>query len=718
MKFPISIFIVLLFLNVNSQTRSEVQYGFQNTKLSDDERIADLTQRLSIEEKCAFLLNDFEGVEHLGIPSYNWWNEALHGVARAGRATVFPQAIGMAATFDDTLIKEVADIISDEARAKYVDAQKKNNRDRYVGLTFWTPNVNIFRDPRWGRGQETFGEDPLLTSRMGAAFVRGLQGNHPDYLKTSACAKHYVVHSGPEPMRHYFDAKSSEFDLRNTYLPAFKSLVEAGVSGVMCAYNRTNGEPCCGSDYLLNDILTEEFGFDGYIVSDCNAIRDFWRDHKVVSDEKEAAALALTSGVNVNCGQTYNFLMDAYNAKLINEDDIDAALYGTLKILFRLGFFDPMETFYYNRISSDIVNSENHVDKSLEVAQKSLVLLKNEGVLPLKRDKLKNIYVTGPNAASMDVLWANYNGFSENFVTLLEGVMNEANPGTIVNYNEGCGIVNDTIFRRTFYASQAEVVIAGLGLNSLLEGEAGDAYLSEFGGDRKEVKLPENQIKYVKRLRQISKGKIVAVIMGGSAISLTDIEPYVDAIIYAWYPGEQGGAAIADVLFGNYNPSGRLPVTIYKSLNDLPVFTDYSMKNRTYRYFTGKPEYAFGFGLSFSDFKYSDLNFDKSEYCSGNDTISLSFTLSNISDVDGEEVIQIYFSFNGGEEFPIKQLVDFKREYLRRNESKIVNVEIPVSRFEFYLPRKKRYEVSEGEYQIMIGGSSDSLILSKTIEIQ
>lgn len=701
----------------NAQVVNKKIYDFQDPKVTLNNRIEDLTNRLTIEEKCSFLLNDFKGIERLDIPSYNWWNEALHGVARAGRATVFPQAIGMAATFDDTLIKEVADIISDEARAKYVDAKKKNNRDRYVGLTFWTPNVNIFRDPRWGRGQETFGEDPLLTSRMGAAFVRGLQGNHPDYLKTSACAKHYVVHSGPEPMRHYFDAKTNKFDLRNTYLPAFKSLVEAGVSGVMCAYNRTNGEPCCGSDYLLSDILTEEFGFDGYIVSDCNAIRDFWRDHKVVADEKEAAALALTSGVNVNCGQTYKFLMDAFNAKLINEDDIDAALYGTLKILFRLGFFDPQESFYYNRISSDIVASKKHGEKSLEVAQKSLVLLKNEGVLPLNRGKLKNIYITGPNAASMDVLWANYNGFSGNFVTLLEGVMNEANPGTIVNYNEGCGIVNDTTFRRTFYASQAEVVIAGLGLNSLLEGEAGDAYLSEFGGDRKEIKLPENQIKYVKRLRQISKGKIVAVIMGGSAISLTDIEPYVDAIIYAWYPGEQGGTAIADVLFGNYNPSGRLPVTIYKSVNDLPDFTDYSMKNRTYRYFTGEPEYAFGFGLSFSDFEYSDLNFDKSEYCSDNDTISLSFTLSNISEVDGEEVIQIYFSFNGGEEFPIKQLVDFKREYLRSNESKIVNVEIPVSRFEFYLPLKKRYLVSSGEYQIMIGGSSNSLMLSKTIKI-
>ncbi len=726
MKILKIVFVLLLILSIchiihaqnNIERLNETQFPFNNTELSMDERISDLVKRLSVEEKCAFLLYDFKGIENLNIPAYNWWNEALHGVARAGKATVFPQAIGLAATFNDDLIEEVATVISDEARAKYVAAIRKNSRQRYTGLTFWSPNINIFRDPRWGRGQETYGEDPYLTAKMGVAFVKGLQGDHPEYLKTSACAKHFVVHSGPESLRHEFDAITSEFDLRNTYLPAFKSLAEAGVSSVMCAYNRTNGEPCCGSEFLLLDMLRDEFKFDGYIVSDCGAIRDIWMHHKVAEDAKAAAAIALKSGVDVNCGRTYDHLMEAYNAGLISEEIIDISLKKNLKILFRLGWFDPQESFIYNQVDPSIVASEAHTEIARKAARESIVMLKNDNVLPLDKysENLKRIFVTGPNASGMKALWGNYNGYSGNFVTLLEGIVGAVDAGTIVEYEKGCELVNDFNFRGTYFANSADITIAALGYDLTLEGEEGAAYLSEHGGDRIDLKLPENQIELVKDLRKRTKGKLIAVIMAGSAISLSDIEPFADAIIYAWYPGEQGGNAIADVIFGDYNPTGRLPVTIYHSVNDLPAYEDYSIKGKTYRYFKGEAAYPFGYGLSYSKFVYERIQLNKKKFTSINDTLTVTLELENKGLYDGNEIVQIYARLEGSDErFPEKSLVFFKSIPVAAGNKITVNCSIPMSDFKYYLPELKKYVVPKGKWRIMVGSSSDNIHLYENI---
>ncbi|MFO7575211.1 MAG: glycoside hydrolase family 3 C-terminal domain-containing protein [Bacteroidales bacterium] len=709
------VFPLILCLAACSGPQQVYEYPFRNPNLQVDERVADLISRLTLEEKASLMLYNAAPVERLGIPAYNWWNEALHGVARAGRATVFPQAIGMAAAFDEEMVLRVATAISDEGRAKYNEAVRGGNRGQYLGLTYWTPNINIFRDPRWGRGQETWGEDPFLTGRMGLAFVKGLQGDDPRYLKTAAAAKHFAVHSGPEATRHEFNAVASDYDLYNTYLPAFKTLVDGGVAGVMCAYNRLDGEACCASPALLTDILRNRWGFKGYIVTDCWALQDMITHHKMVSSAAEAAAMAVKNSVNINCGVVYRRIPEAFVNGLITEAELDTALAGGLKILFRLGWFDEEDTTPWKNLGDKDVATDAAKALARETAAKSMVLLKNNGVLPLKKD-IRNIYVTGPNAAAMEPLWSNYHGLSGELVTLLEGITAKVSPHTIVNYNQGCGIIGDTIFRGTWLIDDSEVVVAVMGLNSLIEGEAGDAWMSDYGGDRKDIGLPANQVKYIKRLAESGK-PVVVVVMAGSAVSLREIEPFADAILYAWYPGEQGGNAVADVLFADVNPAGRLPVTIYKSAADLPPFDDYSMSGRTYRYFDGEPEYHFGYGLSYTSFEYSGLK--TREYETGSSgTIHLEVTVKNSGPADGDEVVQIYYRHqNPPESKALKSLIAFRRVFIPAGSSHTIEFEIPVSRLEHYSEHTRQYEIFPGEYLFIAGGSSADESLKTEIAI-
>ncbi len=701
------IFLLLLAISLGwaNFIFAQYQYPFQNPELCIDERITDLISRLTLEEKESLMLYNAQSVEMLQIPSYNWWNECLHGVARAGRATVFPQAIGLAATFNEELIKQVGEVISDEGRAKYNEAVNRGIREQYLGLTYWTPNINIFRDPRWGRGQETYGEDPFLTGRIGLAFVKGIQGDDPKYLKAAACAKHFAVHSGPEKVRHKFNAVVSNNDLWNTYLPAFKTLVDSGVAGVMCAYNRTNDEPCCGSNTLLTKILRNDWNFKGYIVSDCWALQDIWAEHQYVPGADEAAALAIKNSVNVNCGVVYKNITEAVSKGLINEKEVDNALGNALRILFRLGWFDKTDNTPWSTYGAERVASNDHIKFARKTAAQSIVLIKNNDVLPLSKD-IKNVLVTGPNATSMEALWANYNGYSDQMVTVLEGVLGKVKPSAIVNFNEGCRLTDDFNFRGLWHTGSADAIIAVIGINSMIEGEEGDAILSKFSGDRNDIQLPANQIEFIKTLKKSGK-PVITVIMAGSALSLKEIEPYSDAILYAWYPGEQGGNAIADVIFGDYNPSGRLPITLYNSIDDLPPFDDYAMKGRTYRYFNGKVQYPFGFGLSYSNFEYSDFKIKKQTFSKQDKNIDLDLTIRNLSNYDGDEVVQVYCcKLDINPDRPLKSLVSFVKVNIPKGTAKNVRVVLPIKNLEWYNLQFQNYIVEPGQYEIMVGRSS------------
>ena len=714
MRYTIIISLIICLTSCSGQQK-EYEYPFRNPNLATEERVADLISRLTLEEKASLMLYNAAPIERLGIPAYNWWNEALHGVARAGRATVFPQAIGMAASFDEEMVLKVASIVSDEGRAKYNEAVKTGNRGQYLGLTYWTPNINIFRDPRWGRGQETWGEDPFLTGTMGVAFAHGLQGDDQRYLKTAAAAKHFAVHSGPEATRHEFNAVVSDFDLYNTYLPAFKTLVDSGVAGVMCAYNRVDGEACCASPSLLTEILRNRWGFNGYIVTDCWALQDMITHHKMVSTGAEAAAMAVKNSVNINCGVVYRRIPEAFVNGLISEEELNEALAGGLRILFRLGWFDDEDSTPWKDLGEEDIATPAAKAMAREAAVKSMVLLKNNGVLPLKKD-LRNIYVTGPNAAAMEPLWSNYHGFSGELVTVLEGITAKVSPHTSISYNQGCGIVGDTNFRGTWLIDGSDAIIAVVGLNSLLEGEAGDAWMSEYGGDRNDIGLPGNQVEYIKRLAKGGKPLIV-VVMAGSAVSLNEIEQYADAIIYAWYPGEQGGNAVADVIFGDANPAGRLPVTIYKSVTDLPPFDDYSMEGRTYRYFTGEPEYPFGYGLSYTSFRYTSIRAVTPEIGPAG-TVVLDVTLENTGMTGGEEVVQIYFRHRrepGNK--ALRSLVAFKRAFIPAGESRTIEFRIPASRLQYYNEITGRYDILPGEYLFYAGSNSADEAVNTDIAI-
>ncbi|MBJ6145069.1 glycoside hydrolase family 3 N-terminal domain-containing protein [Hymenobacter sp. BT559] len=649
---------------------------FRDPKQPLNARVNDLIKQLSLEEKAQQMLDQSPAIARLGIPAYSWWNEALHGVGRSAPATVFPQAIGLGATFDDDLALREATAISDEARAVYNAAIAKNHYVKYGGLTFWTPNINIFRDPRWGRGQETYGEDPTLTSRLGVAFVKGLQGNDPRYLKVAACAKHYAVHSGPERLRHEFNAEASPQDLRETYLPAFKALVKEGnVEAVMCAYNSTNGEPCCGNEFLLGQVLRKEWGFRGHVVSDCGALDDLYQGHKTVKTKTEAAALALSRGVDLNCGDTYTKLPEAVRQGLLKESQVDSALAILLRTRFKLGLFDGPNATPYDKLGPEVVNSAAHRALAKEVALKSMVLLKNNGVLPLRPD-LGKYFVTGPNATSVEALLGNYYGVNGQMSTILEGLVGAVQPGSQIEYKQGALLDRPNINPidwTTGEAKQTDAILVVLGITGVLEGEEGESIASAHAGDRLDYNLPQNQIDFLRKLRQDSKTPIVAIVTGGSPMNLSEVHELADAVLLTWYPGEEGGNAVADLVFGKASPSGRLPVTFPKSLAQLPAYEAYGMKGRTYRYLEAEPMYPFGFGLGYGKFTYSGAKLSTTK-AAKNKPVELMATVTNTGGMASEEVVQLYLTHlqKAGAQTPLFALKSYQRVKLAPGASTTV----------------------------------------------
>jgi beta-glucosidase len=687
--------------------------AYLNPSLPVDTRVKDLIGRLTLQEKIYQMMNTTPAIPRLHIPAYDWWNESLHGVARSGIATIFPQPIGMAASFDDSLLHRVAGAISDEARAMYNAAVVKDYRPRFGGLTFWTPNINIFRDPRWGRGQETYGEDPYLTARMGVALVTGLQGDDPRYLKVAACAKHYAVHSGPERLRHQFDAEVSAHDLWETYLPAFHALVNAKVEAVMCAYNRTDGEACCANTYLLQDVLRKQWNFKGHIVSDCDALADIYEGHKLVSSKTAAAALALQRGVNLNCGDTYLSLEDGVKQGLVRESEIDSSLAVLLRTRFKLGLFDPKGSDPYDQIPVSVINSPEHRAMAKKMADESIVLLKNNGVLPLSKG-LEKYYVTGPNASSVDVLLGNYYGVNDRLVTILEGLASQVEPGSQMTYRQGVLLDRENVNPIDWASGEsgtADATIAVLGITGLLEGEEGESLASPSAGDRLDYNIPRSQIEYLRKLRNNTKKAVIAVITGGSPMNLAEVQELADAVLLVWYPGEEGGHAVADVLFGAISPSGKLPVTFPKSLDQLPPYEDYSMKGRTYRYMKAEPLYPFGFGLSYTKFAYSDLQVSK-PMIKNDETIQVDVTITNTGKFAADEVVQLYLSHETGaapaaapgEGMPLFALKGFQRVSLAPGASKRVSFTLGPDKLAL-VDDKGNSVVPVGKIRISVAGS-------------
>ena len=682
--------------------------AFRNAALPEAARVNDLLARLTLEEKVSLLGYRSKAIDRLSIPAYNWWNEALHGVARAGEATVFPQAIGMAATFDNDLLRQASGSISTEARAKYNLSTAAGRREQYMGLTFWSPNINIFRDPRWGRGQETYGEDPYLTATMGTAFIKGLQGNDPHYLKASACAKHFAVHSGPEANRHTFDAIIDEKDLRETYLYAFKRLVDSGVESIMCAYNRVNGEPCCSGPTLLHRILKEEWHFNGHVVTDCGALDDIFARHKVLPGPVETAAAAIKAGVDLDCSNVLqNDVLKAVSTGLLTKQDVDSALAALLRTQLKLGFFDDKASVPFSSYGADSVHNAGHIALARAMAARSMVLLKNNNnVLPLKKDSLSSLMIVGPNAFSFDALSGNYHGVSSHMVTFVEGITAAAGPGMHIEYDQGCDYTDTVHFGGTWAASNCQATVAVLGLTPVMEGEEGDAFLAPHGGDRTDLALPAAHIAYLKALRKnIGKKPLIVVITAGSAIDLSAVEPYADAILLAWYPGEQGGNALADILFGRTSPSGHLPVTFYRGLNDLPDYQNYGMKGRTYRYYNGPVLYPFGYGLSYASFGYAWRTQPRNSY-TVNDNIALSITVDNKSDIGADEVVQAYIEYPSVERMPVKELKAFKRVSVNAQNNREVSLSIPMSELQKWDLATGKWKLYKGNYKIVIGSNS------------
>ncbi len=723
----ISVFTLLTLIYANGQTQSS-QPLFRDTNLSTDQRVEDLVGRLTLEEKVTQMMDRSPAIERLGIPAYNWWNEALHGVARTGLATVFPQAIALAATFDETAMFETFTVISDEARAKYHNYQKDKEFDRYKGLTFWTPNINIFRDPRWGRGMETYGEDPFLTAKMGVAAVKGLQGNDPKYFKSFACAKHFAVHSGPESSRHSFNAVVSDRDLWQTYLPAFEALVKEGnVQQVMCAYNSFEGKPCCGSDRLLVDILRNKWGYKGIVVSDCGAIDDFYKidtrtpRHDTHPDAQTASADAVQTGTDVECGSSYKSLVDAVHKGLIKESELDVSLRRLFRGRFELGMFDPDEMVRWSKIPYSTVDCQEHKDQALKMARESMVLLKNKNnTLPLSK-KIKTIAVVGPNANDSTMLWANYNGFPSKTITILQGIKNKL-PNARIIFEKGCnhtGEMNpDSLKLTVSKVKDADIILFAGGISPKLEGEEMRVAIEGFkGGDRTNIEIPTIQKEMIKALKATGK-PVIYVLCTGSALALNWEEANVDAILNAWYGGEAAGTAVADILFGDYNPAGRLPVTFYKSINQLPEFEDYSMKGRTYRYMTQEPLYPFGYGLSYTKFAYQSASLSKSTICK-TENVTLTVAVKNNGKRDGDEVVQVYLRNPNDPNGPLKALKGFKRVSLKKGELQKVSFVLAPETFNSFNDNSKNFEVLPGKYELLYGGSSADKSLKKVdLEIQ
>lgn len=682
---------------------------YQDESLSFEERAKDIASRMTLEEKVNQTLHGAAAVERLGVKAYNYWNEALHGVARAGVATVFPQAIGLAATFDEDFIERIAEAVSDEGRAKFNVQQKYGDYDIYKGLTFWSPNVNIFRDPRWGRGHETFGEDPYLTSRLGVRFIQGMQGHDEKYMKVAACAKHFAVHSGPEDLRHSFNAISTEQDLRETYLPAFEACVkEAEVEVVMGAYNRTNDEPCCGSKRLLEDILRGEWGFEGHVTSDCWAIKDFHEFHMVTADAVESVALAMNRGCDLNCGNIYGNLLKAVERGLVKEETIERAVVRLLTTRMKLGLFDAPEKVPYNSISYEVVDCKKHKLLNEEAARKSVVLLKNEnGTLPLHKENLKTIGVIGPNANNRKALVGNYEGTSSEYITVLEGIQRYVGDDVRVLYSEGCHLckdrtqvlaeANDRMSEVRAVASVSDVIIACMGLDASLEGEEGDEGNEFASGDKPNLELPGLQEEVLRELVKTGK-PVILVLLSGSALAVNFADENIPAILQGWYPGARGGKAIAEILFGEYAPEGKLPVTFYRTTEELPEFTDYSMKKRTYRYMENEALYPFGYGLSYTDIVCGHPNLTIQ-----NGVYTIDAVLSNTGKMDGAQTLQVYVKACR-EDVPNWQLKALKKVSVPAGEDRKVSVALNEADFGLYNEKGVR-EIKAGDYEVYVGTS-------------
>ncbi len=704
-------------------------------ELEYKQRAKDLVSQMTLEEKVFQMLHKAPHIERLGVKAYNWWNEGLHGVARAGTATVFPQAIGMSATFDEELLEKVADVVSTEGRAKFNMQQQYGDYDIYKGLTFWSPNINIFRDPRWGRGHETYGEDPYLTSRLGVAFVKGLQGYDDKYLKLVACAKHFAVHSGPEDIRHSFNAIATKQDLAETYLPAFEVCVKEGqVESVMGAYNRTNDEPCCGSELLLTNILRNTWGFDGHVVSDCWAIKDFHEFHGVTNTPQESVALAVNKGCDINCGNLFGYLLQSVEMGLITEETITQACERLFTARMKLGMFDEAEKVPFNTISYEKVDCKEHQALNLEISKKSLVLLKNENnFLPLSKDSFKTVGIIGPNANSRKALVGNYEGTASRYVTILEGIQDYLGDSARVLYSEGCHLYKSKISGlsedgdRTSEAKavcdRSDVIIVCTGLDADLEGEEGDTG-NEFGsGDKPNLELPGLQNELIKIAVESGK-KVIVVNLSGSAMALNYADENADAVIQGWYPGALGGKAIAELIYGEFSPEGKLPVTFYKSTDELPAFVDYSMKNRTYRYMKTEALYPFGFGLSYSNVAVSDVKANANTL--SDEGIDVVCKVKNNGNFDTRETVQVYVKFNGEANTTLNyQLKGIKKVLVNKGEEQEITIHLPKESFALANENGDMY-FNKGDYTVYVGCSqpdsrSEALtstkVLSTTVEV-
>ncbi len=698
------VFWMMLVIAVKSQTA----LPYLDPAQPLDVRIQDLISRMTLDEKVSQLVNNSREIPHLNVPEYEWWNEALHGVARGGVATIFPQSIGMAATFNPNLILQVATAVSDEARVLHHAAVARDIRYRYSGLTFWSPSINIFRDPRWGRGMETYGEDPFLMSVMGVAYVKGMQGDDDRYLKTAACAKHFAVHSGPEKLRHSFNAIASPKDMYETYLPAFKALVDAGVESVMCAYNSTNDAPCCAHNHLINEVLRDRWGFKGHVVTDCGAIVDFFTNYNVAEGPVDAAALALKNGVDLNCGRIYYpHLVSAVEQGLVSEKEVDTALARLLSTRFKLGMFDPSELNPYANIPNEVLNSKEHRELSRVVAQESVVLLKNNGALPLRND-LGRYFITGPNASSIQALIGNYYGVNNHYVTILEGIAGRVKLGSQVQYRPGVLLDRDNVNPIDWSSGSArtsDATIFVMGLTNLLEGEEGESIASPYFGDRLDYKVPQNQVDYLRKLKHNNPNPVIAIVTGGSPMDLSEVHEIADAVLLVWYPGQEGGNAVADILFGDVSPSGRLPVTFPMSLEQLPPYEDYSMEGRTYRYMKETPMYPFGYGLSYTSFVYSDMRMSKNRI-RRNESVIAEVTVKNSGSVTSSEVVQLYITnpVSPVTRTPLFSLRAIEKITLEPGESRIVSFTISPDML-VLINNNGDETIETGDYIIHLGGA-------------
>ena len=697
------------------KNKKKSRCAWKNSSLPIQKRVRDLISRMTFEEKVSQLTTTAPPLKRFGIEKFLWNGEYLHGMCKTGRATQFPLPIGMAATFDEKLIQKVAAATSDEARAKFHDPSWKGRN--YVALMCCTPVINILRDPRWGRSMETYGEDPYLVSVMGAAFVRGLQGDHPKYLKIAACAKHLAVQSGPESLRREFNAIVSLKDLNETYLPAFRALVEEGVATVMATYNRVNGEHCCGSKVLLEDYLRGAFGFDGMVLSDQGALDTVHTSHKITKDAVETAGLCIRRGCDLEIGnlnlagkkhkQVYGNADEAIERGLLTEADVDRAVERILTVRFKVGEFDPPQKNPYTKIPLDVVQCPKHIRMARETARKSVVMVKNNGILPLG-SKHKMIMVTGPNAADLQVLLGNfYRGVSGNLQTILEGIVSSAPEGVLITHNQGCFLAHPNHFDSTWplgLAEMGDAVIAVMGASPLMEGEQGECIGSTEGGDKSDISIPENQLQYLRKLKKVGR-PIVAVVTCGSPLDLREVHKLADAVLIAWYPGEQGGGAVGDLLFGKETPSGKLPVTFPRSLDQVPPFEDYALAGRTYRYMTKVPMYPFGFGLSYTTFEYSDIQLSKKSVKAGR-SLTATLTLANTGERKGDEVVQLYLTDDKASvPVPRFALKAFKRVTLQPGQSKTIRFAITPAMMELYSLAGEPV-LEPGSFTVTVGGAS------------